>query len=163
MDANAMSLWKRTNPQFMVDTRGTLPEFELYTTAQDFSHEAVRQRKLEIIEEICERYDIDGFELDYIRHPVLFSRRMRGEACTVDEIAVITSMMQQIRNLTDTAAQRRGRPVLIVVRVPDTFGTCLEGNLIDILIAGGAMHRGFYRSRRGLQQRGHTVCLSIRA
>ena len=62
-----------------------LPEFELYTTAQDFSHEAVRQRKLEIIEEICQRYDVDGFELDYIRHPVLFSRRMRGESCTADE------------------------------------------------------------------------------
>ena len=47
MDANAMTVWKRTHPEFMVNTRGTLPEFELYTTAQDFSHEAVRQRKLE--------------------------------------------------------------------------------------------------------------------
>ena len=147
MDANAMTVWKRTNPQFMVDTRGTLPEFELYTTAQDFSHEAVWERKLEIIEEICERYDIDGFELDYIRHPVLFSRRMRGEPCTAEEIAIITSMMQQVRNLTDAAAERRGRAVLIAVRVPDTFATCLdngmdvqawlEADLIDIVIVGG--------------------------
>ena len=147
MDANAMTVWKRTHPEFMVDTRGTLPEFELYTTAQDFSHEAVRQRKLEIIEEICQRYDIDGFELDYIRHPVLFSRRMRGEPCTADEIAIITSMMGKIRSLTDAAAKRRGRPFLIAVRVPDTFATSLdngmdvsawfEGDLIDILIIGG--------------------------
>ena len=147
MDANAMTVWKRTHPEFMVDTRGTLPEFELYTTAQDFSHEAVRQRKLEIIEEICQRYDVDGFELDYIRHPVLFSRRLRGEPCTVDEIAIITSMMEQIRSLTDAAAQRRGRPSLIAVRVPDTFTTSLdngmdvsawlEQDLIDILIIGG--------------------------
>ncbi len=147
MDANAMTVWKRTHPEFMVNTRGTLPEFELYTTAQDFSHEAVRQRKLEIIEEICQRYDVDGFELDYIRHPVLFSRRMRGEPCTAEEIAVITSMMREIRGLTDAAAERRGRPVLIAVRVPDRFTTCLnngmdvaawlEGDLIDLLIAGG--------------------------
>ena len=147
MDANAMTVWKRTHPEFMVDTHGTLPEFELYTTAQDFSHEAVRQRKLEIIEEICQRYDVDGFELDYIRHPVLFSRRMRGESCTADEIATITSMMGKIRSLTDAAAKRRGRPLLIAVRVPDTFTTSLdngmdvvawlEEDLIDILIIGG--------------------------
>lgn len=147
MDANAMTVWKRTHPEFMVDTCGTLPEFELYTTAQDFSHEAVRQRKLEIIEEICQRYDVDGIELDYIRHPVLFSRRMRGEPCTVDEITIITSMMEEIRSLTDGAAERRGRPLLIAVRVPDTFTTALdngmdvvawlEEDLIDILIIGG--------------------------
>ena len=147
MDTNAMTVWKRTHPEFMVDTRGTLPEFELYTTAQDFSHKAVRQRKLEIIEEICQRYDVDGFELDYIRHPVLFSRRMRGEPCTVDETEIITSMMGEIRKLTDGAAARRGRPSLIAVRVPDTFTTALdngmdvsawlEEDLIDILIIGG--------------------------
>ena len=147
MDANAMTIWKRTHPEFMVDTRGTLPEFELYTTAQDFSHEPVRQRKLEIIEEICQQYDVDGFELDYIRHPVLFSRRMRGEPCTVDEIEIITSMMGEIRKLTDAAAERRGKPLLIAGRVPDTFTTSLdngmdvlawlERDLIDILIIGG--------------------------
>ena len=147
MDANAMTVWKRTHPEFMVNTRGTLPEFELYTTAQDFSHEAVRQRKLEIIEEICQRYDVDGFELDYIRHPVLFSRRMHGEPCTADEIDIITSMMEKIRSLTDAAAKRRGRPLLIAVRVPDTFTTSLDNgmdvsvwlgrDLIDILIIGG--------------------------
>ena len=147
MDANAMTVWKRTHPEFMVNTRGTLPEFELYTTAQDFSHEAVRQRKLEIVEEICQRYDVDGFELDYIRHPVLFSRRMHGEPCTADEIDIITSMMGEIRSLTDATAKRRGRPLLIAVRVPDTFTTCLDNgmdveawlrhDLIDILIIGG--------------------------
>ena len=147
MDANALTVWKRTHPQFMVDTHETLPEFELYMTAQDFSHRAVRQRKLEIIEEIGARYEVDGFELDYIRHPVLFSRRMRGEPCTQNEIAIITTMMHQIRGLTDAAAERRGRPMLIVARVPDTFATCLdngmdvitwlEEDLVDILIIGG--------------------------
>ena len=147
MDTNAMTVWKRTHPEFMVDTRGTLPEFELYMTAQDFSHEAVRRRKIEIIEEICQRYDVDGFELDYIRHPVLFSRRMRGEPCTTEEIAIITSMMEEIRSLTDAAGERRGRPLLLAVRVPDTFGTCLdngidveawlEEDLTDLLIIGG--------------------------
>jgi len=147
LDANAMTVWKRTHPEFLVDTQGMLPEFELYTTAQDFTHEAVRRRKLEIIEDICTRYDIDGFELDFIRHPVLFSRRMRGEPCTVDEIAIITALMQQIREIIDAAAARRGRPILLAARVPDSFARCLDNGMdlpiwldqdvIDILIAGG--------------------------
>ena len=147
MDGNAMTVWKRTHPQFLVDTRGTLPEFELYTTAQDFSHEEVRQRKLEIIEDICQRYDVDGFELDYIRHPVLFSRRMRGEPCTPDEIEIINAFMRRIRDITDAAAQKRGRPILIATRTPDSFALCLDNgmdtqawmaqDLIDILIPGG--------------------------
>ena len=147
MDPNAMTIWKRTHPELMVDTTGMLPEFELYASAQDFSHEAVRQRKLEIIEEICQRYDVDGFELDYIRHPVLFSRRLRGEPCTREEIDIITSMMRQIREMTDAAADARDRPMLIAVRVPDSFILCLdngmdlqawlEQDLVDILIAGG--------------------------
>jgi len=147
MDPNGQTIWKRTHPEYMVDTRGMLPEFELYTSAQDFSHEAVRRRKLEIIEEICGRYDVDGFELDYIRHPVLFSRRMRGEPCTTEEIEIMTGLMRRIRELTEAAAERRGRPLLIAARVPDTFarsldcGLDLKGwldeDLVDILIAGG--------------------------
>ena len=172
MDANAMTVWKRRHPELLVDTRGVLPEFELYTTAQDFSHEAVRQRKIEIIGEICERYDVDGFELDYIRHPVLFSRRMRGEPCTAEETGNVTSMMQQVRDLTDAAAARRGRTMLIAVRVPDTFTACLdngmdvqgwlERDLIDIVIAGVDMRRGCCRSRRGSKRRSRTACRSTR-
>ena len=147
MDPNAMTVWKRTHPEFLVDTRGLLPEFELYATAQDFSHQQVRQRKLEIIDEICQRYDVDGFELDFIRHPVLFSRRMRGEACVQEEIETITSMMRHIRAMADLAAERRGRPILIATRVPGTLAKSrdngmdvqawLEHDLVDILIAGG--------------------------
>ena len=147
MGPNAMTVWKLTHQELLVDTRGILPEFELYTTAQDFSHPEVRERKLEIIGEICDRYDVDGFELDYIRHPVLFSRRVRGEPCSLDEIETITALMQEIRSLTDAAAARRGRPLLIAVRVPDTFIRCLINgldvrtwlarDLTDIIIAGG--------------------------
>ena len=147
MGPNAMTVWKLTHQELLVDTRGILPEFELYTTAQDFSHPEVRERKLEIIGEICDRYDVDGFELDYIRHPVLFSRRVRGEPCSLGEIETITALMQEIRSLTDAAAARRGRPLLIAVRVPDTFIRCLINgldvrtwlarDLTDIIIAGG--------------------------
>ena len=142
-----LTTWKKTHPQLLVDTRGVLPQFELYVSAQDFSHEPVRRRKLEVIEEIAQRYDVDGFELDYIRHPVLFGRRLRGQPCTPDEVQIITAMMHRIRQVTDAAAARRGRPILVGARTPDSFRLCLdngmdlrawlEQDLIDILIAGG--------------------------
>ena len=147
LDPNGTTVWKRTNPQWMVDTRAMLPQAELYTTALDFTHEPVRRRKLEIIEEISQRYDVDGFELDYMRHPVLFSRSMRGEPCTAAEVEIITALMRQIRRITEAAAQQRGRPLLIATRTPDSFALGLDHgmdveawlreDLVDILIAGG--------------------------
>ena len=142
-----LTLWKVAHPELLVDTNGMLPEFELYTSAQDFVHEPVRRRKLEIVEEIVGRYDVDGFELDYIRHPVLFSRRMRGEPCVQEEIEVMNAFMADIRALADSRAEGGGRPVLIAARVPDSIGQCLdngldvrewiEKDLVDILIVGG--------------------------
>lgn len=142
-----ITIWKKQHPELLVDTEGMAPRRGLYTTAQDYTHEQVRQRKLEIIEEICQRYDVDGFELDYIRHPVLFSEVMRGEPATPEQVEIMTAFMGRIRQITDEAAARRGRPILIANRVPDSFELAknigldlkawLEKDLVDILIAGG--------------------------
>ena len=35
----------------------------------DFSHQEVHDVHMAIIEETCQRYDIEGFELDFMRHP----------------------------------------------------------------------------------------------
>ena len=147
-----LSTWKKEHPELLVDSTEVIRDMEkypmaLYVTSLDFTHEVVRQRKLEIIEEVCQRYDIDGFELDYIRHPVLFNRTMRGLPVTAEEVQIMTSLHRRIRRLTDEAAARRGRPILLTVRVPDTFEQSmnigldvkawLNEDLVDILIAGG--------------------------
>ena len=141
------TIWKLQHPELKVDTQGVLSDMELYVTAWDFSHEEVRGRKLEIIEEICQRYDVDGFELDYIRHPAFFSRTLRGLPVTDEQVQIMTSFMGRIRQITDQAAARRGRPILIATRVPDSFelstnigldlNLWLKEDLVDILIAGG--------------------------
>ena len=41
----------------------------------DFSHSRIHDFHLAIIEETCQRYDIEGFELDFLRHPSTSSRR----------------------------------------------------------------------------------------
>jgi hypothetical protein len=146
--AGWITKWKSDNPQFLVDTTVVAPDMELYTTAQDFTHKEVRDRKFEVIEEVSQNYDIDAIELDYIRHPILFSTAMQGLPVTKEEVEIINNLMRRIRKQTDKAGKKRGRPILIAVRVPDTFELCLnlgmdvkkwiEEDLIDILIAGGS-------------------------
>ena len=141
------TLWKREHPEFLVDTSDRLEDRGVYVTSQDFTHPAVRDRKFEIIEEVCERYDIDGVELDYIRHPVLFSRSMRGLPATGGEVGIMTSLMRRVRRRMNEIAARRRRPLLLAVRVPESFKlsmnigldleTWLKEDLVDILIAGG--------------------------
>ena len=142
-----LATWKKEHPEMLVDTTGSLPTMQLYVTALDFAHQTVRDRRMAIIEELCERYDVDGIELDYIRHPVLFSRTMRGLPVTEQEVLTMTSFTRQVRRQLDEAAARRGRPLLLAVRVPDSFELArnvgldvkawLKEGLLDILVAGG--------------------------
>lgn len=139
--------WKKQHPQFLVNKTGMLDERKLYITSQDFSHAEVRQRKFEIIEEVCDQYDIDGVELDYIRHPVLFGRSLRGLAVNDSEVAIMTRFMRRTRKRMDEIAARRGRPLLLAARVPDSFELArnigldlnrwVQEGLVDLLIPGG--------------------------
>ena len=141
------TIWKREHPEYLVKTDGKPPVYPLYVTAQDYTHQAVRDRKVEVIEDIGRRYDVDGFELDYIRHPVLFSSVMQGGSASDAEVAIMTSFMTRIRRLSDELAGRRKRPILLAARVPDTFAASrkigldvenwLKRDLVDILIIGG--------------------------
>ena len=142
-----MHPFKKQHPELVVDTEKTLPNLQLYKTAYNFSHAEVRDRQYVIIEEVCQGYDVDGFEMDFIRHPMFFSRCMRGESATQRETQIMTSFMTRIRKCADQAAMRRGRPLLLSARVPDNFQlaghlgmdlkTWISEDLVDILIAGG--------------------------
>jgi hypothetical protein len=145
------TLWKQQHPEWLVDSEGIPPDrfkhrFGLYVSAQDFTHQAVRDRKFEIAEELAARYDMEGIELNFMRHPVFFSRTMRGLPVTAGEREIMTSLMRRIRRCTDAAAARRGRPLLIAAVVPDDLAkamnigldvkTWVQQDLVDILIPG---------------------------
>ena len=146
-----VTLWKKDHPEFLVDP-GDVPHDKdehplgLYVIALDFSHQAVRDRKFDIIEEVCRRYDIDGIDLNFIRHPVFFSRTMRGMPVTDEELGIMTSLVRRIRSLTEAVGARRGRPILVAAIVPDNLKlsrnvgldveTWIQQDLIDIVIPG---------------------------
>lgn len=144
---NLMHPFKSQHPELLVDTQGTLSHLQLYVTAYDFTHAAARDRQFTIVREVCEGFDVDGFEMDYFRHPMFFSRCMRGEPATPEETAIMTGFMARIRKMADAAAARRGRPLLLSARVPDTFEQAIHlgmdveawmaNDLVDLIIAGG--------------------------
>ena len=127
----------------------------LYATALDFSHQVVRDRKFEIIEEVCLRYDIDGVELDFIRHPVLFKSLFEGKEITKEQVALLTSFIRRIRRRMDEIGEARGRPLLISARTPDDLQlslgigldlrTWMQEGLLDLLIWGAAILPSVFR------------------
>lgn len=75
--------------------------------------EAVRKHKLAFIEEICENYDINGFELDFKRHPHFFQDHLSTE----ERVEIMTGFIRKVRRtLNRTAGEDEYRWLL--VRVP---------------------------------------------
>jgi hypothetical protein len=142
---------KRTHPSYLMGTEGDWDgsrpgDPKVWWTAEDFAQPEVRDYIVKIFEDICQRYDVDGIELDFIRHPIFFRPNLEGLPATPAEVAMMTDMVQKIRVMTERVALERGRPILVVVRAPLSVASCLaigldipaylKEGLMDILIAG---------------------------
>jgi hypothetical protein len=101
------TFWKN-NPQLRV--RG-IPAY--YSRCFDYAHREVRDYYKSLIVETLDRWDIDGLELDFMREPYLFSAGKQSEGGKL-----LTEWLGDIRKLVDAAAQRRGHPMRLGVRVP---------------------------------------------
>ena len=74
----------------------------------------VRAHKLALITEICQGYDIDGFELDFMRH----SRYFRQEETTEEQrVQIMTRFVADVRAVLDRTA-KPGQHRWLCVRVP---------------------------------------------
>lgn len=105
------SAFWRDHPQFR-RTAGR-PAQPWTDFALNYAHPEVRAHALDHLRELFERYDADGFELDWMRFPFhLTPGRAREEA------PILADFMREVRALADTWAQRRGHPIRLGVRVP---------------------------------------------
>ena len=116
------------------------PEWRLQDKALDYAMPEVRDHYMALVQEVCQRYDMDGLELDFMRFPNYFrpGQEHRGKQ-------LITVFVRQTRKLTRQAAARRGHEVKLAVRVPsrpwiaqrkgmDAIAWAREG-LVDLIIA----------------------------
>ena len=99
------------------------PEWHLgpdFRGAVDYKYEGVRNAVLAFTKEVLDRYDVDGIELDWMRHCHVF-RPSEAE----ENAPLLTDFMVRLRKLMDEAARRRSSdPLLLGVRVPQTIEEC---------------------------------------
>ncbi|MBM4003445.1 MAG: hypothetical protein FJ295_09190 [Planctomycetes bacterium] len=107
----------------------------------NFAIPEVRQHKVAVLREVAERYDLDGINLDFGRHPPVLPIGQQWE-----HREALTDFVRQVRRMLQGVAERRGRPFLLSVRVADTVPGChfdgmdieswVRQNLVDIVILG---------------------------
>lgn len=138
---------KNEHPELLIGTPQQKPKFGAWS-AVDFTHAEIRDLAFRYVEEVCQNYDVDGVELDFFRHPVFFKRAaVTGTECNDEERALMTDMLLRIRTMTETEGMKRGRPILVAVRVPDSVEYCraigldlerwFADGLLDLLMPSG--------------------------
>ena len=94
--------------------------------ALDFAHKEVREQKLNMITEQLEKYGdlIDGYDLDFMRFIVYFKLHEGRK-----NAPLMTQLVKDVRTIIDELSARRGKKILLSVRVPATIEICLDKGL----------------------------------
>lgn len=92
--------------------------------ALDYGRPEVRAYSFSLIEEIAGRYDLDGLELDWMRHGLHF--RPGRER---DGAALLTGFVADVRRLLDEWEQKRGHRIELSARVPSRPQTSLTAGM----------------------------------
>ncbi len=143
-----LSEWKRNHPELLMGKRGDEFSFTRGKWSMvDYSRQEVRDKVFRILEDVASRYDVDGIEYDFFRHPAYFKPQMFGEPVTQEHCDMMTGLLGRIRQMTEYIAAKRGRPMLIACRVPDSVDYCramgldlekwLADDLVDIVSGPG--------------------------
>ncbi|MBL7699910.1 MAG: hypothetical protein JNK79_17210 [Chitinophagaceae bacterium] len=115
-------------------------------SAVNFELPEIRNMVVQFFTEVCENYDVDGVVMDFFRHLHLFKNVANGDIASAEQIAMITDMVKQIREMTEKVGMKKGKPILLGVRIPDSYQYCrgigidLEGwmkdGLVDMVVGG---------------------------
>ncbi|MCR4414537.1 MAG: family 10 glycosylhydrolase [Thermoguttaceae bacterium] len=99
----------------------------------------VRDHMMALIREVCERFDMDGLELDWNRFPLHFREGEEAE-----QGKMLSQWLAEVREVVRAAEKKRGHPIWLVARVPArpevALGTGLDAvawarrGLIDHLV-----------------------------
>jgi hypothetical protein len=81
--------------------------------AFDYGQPEVRAHHMQLIEELAERYDFDGLELDWMRFGFHFR-----PGCEAEGAEILTEFTAQVRQLLDAWGSRRGHRIGLSARVP---------------------------------------------
>jgi hypothetical protein len=132
---------KKTKLQLSDEDRMPIPSNERWRFLYNYAFEKIRKHYLDILIEACKRYDLDGIELDWLRHDVYF---LPGEE--EKNIALMTSFVQEIKKILEENSEQRNKKLLLTMRLPDSPAEArklgldavswVEQGLVDVIIAG---------------------------
>ncbi len=109
-------------------------------TCVDYGQKVVRDYVRTFVRQFCEKYDMDGIELDFCRHPKYFRRCSYDEVATDAERALMTELVTDLRRIVQEHARKRGHPILLNARVPDSFEYCYDLGLdLESWLKAGAL------------------------
>ncbi len=140
--------WKKNHPDCLVGKPGEqFPYGGGRWSALDYGAAEVREKVFRVIEDTCKRYNVDGIEMDFFRHPHFFKPQMTGDPVTREHCDLMTDLVRRVRKMADEVALRRGHPLLILARVFDSPGYSkasgldvtrwMEEDLVDMVAGGG--------------------------
>lgn len=172
--------WKRDHRRLLMGGPGDKERFppsdpRNVWTFVDYAHPEVRDLMVETFKEVLAGYDVDGVDLDFLRHPAFFPETRLFKPVTRPHLEMMTDMVGRIRAEVLAASRRKGRPILMSVRVLPTlaqnrhFGFDVEQwarrGYLDLMVVGGG-YDPFTMPARDMIDRGNQwgvpvyVCLS---
>ncbi len=105
--------------ELFVDIIGGTPGYRVspivatwFPGALNFAVPQVRDLEMAELRECCERFPIDGLDLDFQRFPIYFPQDQGRQ-----HIETMTAWVREIRQMTREVGLRRGRPLLLSARV----------------------------------------------
>ena len=112
-----------------------------YDRGLDYGQQEVRDHYMTLIKEVCERYDMDGLELDFHRFVRYFRPGHEQEGTKL-----MNTFVAEVRRVVEAAEKRWGHEIELGVRVPNRPQTARglgldaiawgKQGLIDMVIAG---------------------------
>ena len=119
------SAWQRENEHLMIGSgvpdRYVRSQRRNYSWAMNYAEPEVRDRKFALIEEMCTRYDLDGFEMDFLSHPLLFKKGQEEEGRDL-----LTEFVRRVRTRLDEISREKGTRLVLLARVLPNFAECEE-------------------------------------
>ncbi len=130
------------HPEYLIGSeavKGLHHSMQALAWFQNYAHPEVRQLRLDVVAEAAERYDIDGFQYDFMRCHGYFKP---GEEKA--NMPVMTQFIRDTRAILDRIGTKKGKTLGFSVRVPNTIWgarnlgfdveTWIKEELVDIVV-----------------------------
>ena len=137
---------KKDHPEWIMGTKASKLKKGRWS-AVDYGVKEIRDLAYKYFEEVCQNYDVDGIQMDFFRHQILFRDQTAGKDVGQKDRDLMTELIRRVRKMTERVGMKRAKPILISVRVPDSAGYCnamgldierwMREGLIDIMVASG--------------------------